>query len=237
MTASPSRALSLRGRAVSPVPRAEDLRERTVTHSGATIIPIRAFTGGKSRLAPHLSRRERCDLLRWMAERVVEAARPFDTAIVTSAIDVRSWALDLGLVAIPDPGTLNLAARAGLDWAQAAGVERAVVVHADLPLAQSLHQLYETVDPGEVLAVRSRTGSGTPALSLPTQLPFRFNYGEGSFARHREEASRLGAPFRELVSEQLAHDVDTQDDLAALPRHIRALPAVAAGLGHPARAR
>lgn len=208
-----------------------------MTRPGTTIIPIRAFASGKSRLAPRLSAQHRCDLLRWMAERVVEAARPSETVVVTSADEVRSWALAMGLITIPDPGTLNLAARAGVDWAHAAGAERAIVVHADLPLAQSLRSLGEPREPGEILAVRSRTGDGTPALSLPAGLPFRFRYGEGSFERHRSESSRVGAPFREILSARLAHDIDTQDDLAALPEVIRALPVVAAGLGRPARAR
>ena len=107
----------------------------------AVIVPIRGFEGGKQRLGPPLDAGQRAALLRSMAERVVLAAGPLPVAVVSGAREVRAWAASFELVLLDDPGSLNEAAAAGVRWAASQGIVRAVVAHADLPLATTLAPL------------------------------------------------------------------------------------------------
>lgn len=200
-----------------------------MTSSQATagvVIPIRAFDGGKERLSPHLDRAQRAALFRSMAGRVADAALATaavgDVVVVTSAPEVRDWADERALEVVDDPGTLDEAAAAGaaaLSLKRAVDrpvVDRVVVVHADLPL---IVDLVEATMPGAArvaVVVPCRHGDGTPVLSLPADVDFRFSYGPGSFARHVAEARRLGLEVVELVDDhRLRHDVDSIDDLHA----------------------
>jgi 2-phospho-L-lactate guanylyltransferase len=91
------------------------------------------------------------------------------------------------------------------------GVERAIVAHADLPLATTLGWLADF--PGVTL-VPDRRCDGTNVTAVPTGSGFEFSYGGGSFARHRAEAARLGLPARLVSDPFLAWDVDLPGDLA-----------------------
>ena len=57
---------------------------------------------------------------------------------------------------------------------------------------------------------------GTPVLSVPTAVDFRFAYGPGSFRLHAAEARRLGLGLRVVRDADLGFDVDIPDDLEAL---------------------
>ncbi|MGH9022386.1 MAG: hypothetical protein ACRDV9_04690 [Acidimicrobiia bacterium] len=181
--------------------------------SAAVVIPIRAFAGGKSRLAGLLAPTTRSDLLALLAGQVAAAAAGFPTAVVSSAPEVLVWASQRGLATIADPGSLNAAAAAAQRWATSLGVERVVIAHADLPLARSLAALTADGPERMVAAVRCHRADGTPVLSLPTTLPFRFAYGRGSFARHVLEAAHQGAAFRRIGDPCLEVDVDGPGDL------------------------
>ena len=71
-------------------------------------IPIRAFSDGKSRLAPAVSQAERARLMQAMAERVVAAARPSPIVVVSSAPEVVAWADRLGLDVVPEIGRAHV---------------------------------------------------------------------------------------------------------------------------------
>ncbi len=179
------------------------------------VIPLRAFHGGKARLASRLEPEGRTRFVRWMAERVVAAAADLPVAVVTDAADVRGWAERLGATVLDDPGSLDASASVGRDWARRAGLERLVVAHGDLPRARSFQSVLPA-EPGGVVAVACHRGDGTPVLSVPTAAPFTFSYGAGSFARHRSEAERLDLPFVAVDDPSLAFDVDLPDDLDQL---------------------
>jgi len=86
------------------------------------------------------------------------------------------------------------------------------VAHADLPQATGLAELAGT--PGDpVTLVPDRDDDGTNVAVVPASAGFRFAYGPGSFARHSEEARRLGLGPRVLRRADLAWDVDEPDDL------------------------
>ncbi len=180
------------------------------------VVPLRSFVRAKERLASVLDERARTELARAMADRVVAAASPHPVVVVSSAPEVEVWARAQSFDVVADPGTLDAAADAGRAWARAHAMTRVVVAHGDLPFAESFEAL---VAPGAALVaviVRDHRRDGTPAISLPTAVPFTFSYGEGSAARHEAEARRCGLEVRVLDDDVLGFDVDTPDDLGAL---------------------
>lgn len=186
--------------------------------TASVVIPIRSFEAGKSRLGAQLDPVRRAELLRAMADNVVAAAGPMPIAVVSNAGEVRRWAADLGLTVLDDPGTLDLAAAAGLGWAATAGFGRVVVAHADLPLATSLAPVAADGRRPIVTAVPCHRDDGTPVLSLPvTATNFVFAYGPGSFRRHAAAARAAGLAFRVRRDGRLGRDVDAPEDLIGLP--------------------
>jgi 2-phospho-L-lactate guanylyltransferase len=159
---------------------------------------------------------QRAWLVAEMADRVLAAARPLPVTVVTSAREVRSWAAARGVPVLDDPGSLDLAAAAGVAWVQSLGLPRAVIAHADLPLASGLEGLARDGGRPVVAAVPCHRDDGTPVLSVPSDGAFRFAYGPGSFRRHAAEARRLRLGFRVVRDAALAFDVDADDDLAGL---------------------
>lgn len=177
----------------------------------AIVVPVKAFHAAKLRLAPALSPEAREVLAREMASRVVRAAGDLPVTVVCDDPVVRSWALEVGAAVHWTPGLgLDGAVAAGVDVVTAAGAQRVVVAHADLPLATGLDHV---VGRSGVVLVPDRRHDGTNVIALPAGSGFRFAYGPGSFSRHHAEALRLGLPVEVVDDSVLAWDVDIPDDL------------------------
>lgn len=176
------------------------------------LIPIRSFDDMKSRLAEALDVEQRRRLAMWMAARVMAAADPLPTRIVTDDLEVAEWALTTR-AGVLDPGVrgLNPCVAAAVDAVAAEGFERAIVAHADLPGARSLAAL----DAAGVVIAPDTARDGSNVLSVPTGAGFSFHYGPGSFAAHRAEAARLGLGVTVIDDPDLAWDVDDPADLPA----------------------
>lgn len=199
----------------------------------AVVVPVRSFDGALSRLASVLDRPRRRDLMRELAGRVVAAARPHPVHVVTSDPEVAEWAGTVGAAAMRvdesgpapvkrlaaaaaaaeggEPG-LTASVTAAVERLAGAGVQRAVVAHADLPLVESLEA---SVGPGLTIAP-DRHRDGSNVVCVPAAAGFRFAYGPGSFQRHLTEAGRLGLPVTVVDDPALAWDLDHPEDLAAL---------------------
>ena len=207
----------------------------------AVVVPVRSFDGALSRLAGVLDRSRRRDLMRELAGRVVAAGRPHPVHVVTSDPEVAEWAGAVGAAAIrvgePGPGPVERPAAAAAEGGEigltasvtaaverlaAAGVQRAVVAHADLPLVESLEA---AVGPGLTIAP-DRRRDGSNVVCVPAAAGFRFAYGPGSFERHLAEAGHLGLPVTVVDDPALAWDLDHPEDLAALSQSL-----TAAGVG------
>jgi 2-phospho-L-lactate guanylyltransferase len=177
----------------------------------AVVIPVKAFHAAKLRLAPALSPAARALLAREMATRVVRAAGSLPVLVVCDDEDVRSWAVDVGASAHWTPGLgLIGAVEAGVDAAAAAGADRVLVAHADLPLATGLDHV---VGDDGVLIVPDRWNDGTNVIAVPATSGFRFAYGPGSAQRHAVEAHRLGLRVQVIDDQVLGWDVDHPGDL------------------------
>ncbi len=197
--------------------------------NAAVVVPIKAFGAAKVRLSPALDPATRAELARAMATRVLRAAGPLPTLVVCDDEEVRAWTERQGAEALWTAGLgLNGAVEAGVAHLARRGVARAVVAHADLPLARDLRWLASF---DGVTLVPDRHRDGTNAACVPTDAGFRFAYGAGSFAAHRAEALRIGLAVRLVPDELLGWDLDVAADLE-LPAHLR-LPGDVAALLRP----
>ena len=198
------------------------------------VIPVRSFTFGKSRLvgafgAGSFATTSHEAFVRGLADRAVDAASPRPTAVVTSAPEVREWAAGRNLVVLPDPGSLDGAADAGREWVAGHGIDRVVIVHADLPDIVSLDSVAGDGAAGVAVIVPCHRRDGSPVVSLPVapvpgSAPFEFSYGPGSFARHSAEAKRAGLELRIVIDDAMGFDIDGPDDLAVVLARGRVAP-------------
>jgi 2-phospho-L-lactate/phosphoenolpyruvate guanylyltransferase len=179
----------------------------------AVLVPVKAFAHAKRRLTSALGDDERRALVRNMAEQVLAAAAPFPVAVVCDDTEVATWARAHGAVVLWEPGRgLNGAVQSGVEQLASRGVRDVVVAHADLPMARDLARLAGF---DGVTLVPDRRDDGTNVIALSTSSGFRFAYGPGSFARHREECERLGLAVRVVREPLLSYDVDWPSDLSA----------------------
>ena len=189
----------------------------------ALLVPIKAFTSAKVRLAPVLDAGERAQLARLLAAGVLRAARGLTVAVVCDDTEVAEWARARGAQVIWTPARgLNAAVTEGVAVLASSGVELVTVAHADLPLVTDLSGLARS---GAVVLAADRHGDGTNVACVPAGAGFRFAYGPGSLARHVGEAARLGLPVEVLMRDDLAWDVDVPDDLGYMAGPVGPAPA------------
>lgn len=182
------------------------------------LVPVKAFTEAKQRLRPVLADHLRSALAQRCAETVLLAARPLDVWVVCDDDSIEAWAQEHGASVIRTPSAgLNPAISAGAAQLAQSGVDMVVIAHGDLPLATDLHTVLDA-RPRSVSAVTIVPDlgfDGTNVMALPRALigAFTFRYGRGSFLAHIGEALRHGSAVRIVRNPELAHDIDTPDDL------------------------
>ncbi len=184
------------------------------------VVPVRAFRLGNTRLAAGLDDATRTALAQQLATRVVQAAGDAPVVVVTSAPEVVAWAEAAGARVVADPGSLDAAARDGVEALARLGCRRAVVAHADLPYVASYAPVTHDAGTATAVLVPCHRDDGTPVLSIPTDAAgsFTFAYGPGSFRRHIAAARAAGLSVRVVRDRALAFDIDTVDDIAILER-------------------
>ena len=179
------------------------------------LVPVKAFSQAKARLAAVLDEPGRASLAREMAARVLAAAAPLPVTVACDDEEVAAWAESCGAAVAWTRGLgLNGAVAAGVEALAAQGAGRIVVAHADLPHARDLAPIAAG---GGVVAVPDRHEDGTNVLAVPATSGFRFAYGPGSFRRHEAEAARLRLPFTVRRPADLTWDVDVPADLEPMP--------------------
>ena len=189
-----------------------------------TIIPVKPFGLGKSRLAPVLSAPERAALNRAMFEHVLRTAiAAFGAArivVVTADAEAASLAGQHEAQVLPEQTAddLNGALASGMTYVRARGAEAALVLPSDLPhlgrddlmaISAALRQVPCCV----VAPDLSRTGTNALAMAPPDETLLRF--GPESFARHADLAEARKLALRIVTRPGLAFDLDTPDDYRA----------------------
>jgi 2-phospho-L-lactate guanylyltransferase len=200
----------------------------------AALIPMKELAHAKQRLAPLLDERQRRELALAMLTDVLTAcvdSGSFDlTCVVSSDPEVCWHARELGARPIAEPATLRSetglrALNAGLTFAQRylarrVGVTELVIVPADVPLATP-GDLYAVVAalgedaPRAVVVPSSDNGTNALALRPAEAIPMRF--GPDSADAHEAAAREAGLGVVRLEIDGLRFDVDSDDDLRALP--------------------
>jgi 2-phospho-L-lactate guanylyltransferase len=189
----------------------------------AIIIPVKAPSEGKSRLAGVLSALDR-ETLNWRLlagtlDQVTALADLGDVVVVSKSAAVLAEAARRHFAACAEPelGDLNDAVAIGADHAQQVGAREIMVLPVDLPWLSS-HQLRQVVDDsradGDVTIITDRQGCGTNVLLWRPAALAQFHYGIGSAARHAETAAGLGLRVSVQQDARLSFDLDTPQDLA-----------------------
>lgn len=174
------------------------------------LIPIKAFQAAKGRLKGWLSDADRASLARFMAARVIAAARPLPTFIACDDDEVAEWAETQGAHVLWGPGLgLNGAIDQGVDMIAGKGAEHVIICHGDVPLADDLSRV---VRRGHIVVVPDRRRDGTNVLSRPCSIDLPAAYGGGSFRSHLAAALVTGSPVTVRVDLRLSIDIDTIDD-------------------------
>jgi len=180
--------------------------------NAVVLVPVKAFTDAKARLAAVLDEADRERLARWTSERVLAAAGELPTYVACDDQEVASWARQHGATILWHPGVgLNAAVNNSVTALREAGVTDVIVAHGDLP---RVHSLAAVAEPGTLTLVPDRHGDGTNVVGVPTNMPFQFAYGPGSFRRHLDAAIGAGLSVRVRRDPLLALDIDTPSDLA-----------------------
>lgn len=173
------------------------------------LVPVKAFTEAKQRLAPVLDPPTRARLARWLADGVVSSVGTTPVFVVCDDPEVRRWAEHRGATALWTAQLgLNGAVDDGVAAIAASGFDHVVVSHADLPLPAGI---VEQARPATATFVPDRRRDGTNVMSFPTGSPIAARYGPGSFRRHCSAAT---APTIEVrFDHHLSIDLDTSTDL------------------------
>ena len=198
------------------------------------IVPVKPLRRGKSRLARVLSTDERMMLNQTMLAntlRVLQSVKEIDQIVVISRdSSVLGMARDFKARTVQEDGHshLNLALQRATVVAEMYGATSVLILPADLPLL-SAEVLRDSVlragkAPSAVIAPDHR-GDGTNAMLItPTGL-FGYHYGVGSFRKHCELASKVGAKLEIVEREELGLDLDLPEDLEHL-KQIEAAKAI-----------
>ena len=195
------------------------------------IVPLKALSSTKQRLAPVLSDTARHSLVRAMAADVLTQLRSHPQIDKVSIVCGEGWsAAQFADTHLRVWNESTLAVR-GLNSALTAALTKAecdsgLLIHGDLPFLQrvDITRVVSAASRVDVVLCSDQTATGTNALLMPRDTPLVLSFGERSFDRHREAAMTLGASWEAVQASGIATDIDSPEDLLLLS-------AEAAGLG------
>ena len=195
------------------------------------IVPQKALSSTKQRLAGVLSEVARQSLVMAMADDVLSQLRSHPKIDKVSIVCGEGWSE----AQFADPSLRvwqeSVLAAKGLNNALTAALTKAecdsvLLIHGDLPFLQrvDITRVVSTASRVDVVLCSDQTATGTNALLMPRDTPLVLSFGERSFDRHREAAMTLGASWEAVQASGIATDIDSPEDLLLLS-------AEAAGLG------
>jgi len=199
----------------------EQSGRRTQTYA---IVPVKASSTAKSRLARALSSGNRRTLALAMLSDVLEALHKTRglqrIVVVTRDIDAARLATRKRALVISEGRAhgLNSAIRAGLRFAEREGADQALIIPADIPLAKSsdFQAILKKGHKGDIIIVPSHDLRGTNALLLHPPRVMPVSYGIDSFRRHSRLAQERNLTIRVLKLQSVGLDADTPLDIIAI---------------------
>jgi 2-phospho-L-lactate guanylyltransferase len=132
----------------------------------------------------------------------------------------------------PERPGLNPALEQAAAAVREAGVSTVLILPADLPLISSADIDNVLRRDAPVVIAPDRHGTGTNALMVRLDAfgeSFVFQFGEGSYDNHHDEAARLGVDAMTAMAPGTSFDLDTPADLAELDA-MRATPGAGRGI-------
>ena len=202
-----------------------------------TVIPVKPFSEGKSRLASYISPQTRNILNRNLLARTLEAIHlaHIDAGIVVVSRDndALNLATRMGCHGLTEelsaPQSLETGSRAfstaselqlNAALAQAAchvvtrGATRVLVLPTDMPnlTAEDVRTMSSPRGRGPQIIIAPSRDGGTNALMLQPVQAIPFAFGRDSFQRHRRLAAEAGIPVRVVESASLVFDIDLPED-------------------------
>lgn len=185
------------------------------------LVPVKALSTVKSRLAPHLSLCQRetlvLDMLHHVLAVLQESERLEQIAVVSPDERVLHFARKWGARALLEeqPGHNVALHSAALEERGATGL---LTISADLPLLQAddIFMLIEQAAQYDVVLAPSRDETGTNALLVRPPLALPYLFGPNSLQRYLQAARQEDLSSTVYKSRGLALDIDTIDDLHIL---------------------
>jgi 2-phospho-L-lactate guanylyltransferase len=193
----------------------------------ALLVPVKDLRNAKQRLAGILTPEDRLALAQAMLAdtlRAVRGVRHADKIFVVTNYEPAmqtaheyGWEILREEQQVSESVSVDAASRQCEEW----GITAVLRLPLDLPLVTSpdIDELLgvECVAPAVVI-VPSRDGTGTNAILRTPPTLFPSHFGNGSFAKHCDEAVRLGAQVLKRRNVRMEMDVDDEADLRALLR-------------------
>jgi 2-phospho-L-lactate/phosphoenolpyruvate guanylyltransferase len=178
-----------------------------MTRKWTALVPFGAIETAKSRLALALSPEERKALAMTMLEHVVSVlhASPSigDVIMLSNTPLIRT-------IGVEDFGDgLN----AGLERVRSSLDLPLLVLHGDLPLleVEDIEAICRSAQ-GLIVVALDRHKSGTNAIAIDADIPFKLMFGENSAFKH---LSQSGPDTKICQRQGFCFDIDTPDDLMA----------------------
>jgi 2-phospho-L-lactate guanylyltransferase len=183
------------------------------------VVPVKAATAGKQRLAPALDRGGREHLVRAMLGLVLGAVRGSQLLARAYVLTPDSSLVPQDVEWIPDTGGgLN---RELMRAAAVSNADAMLILPADLPWIGStdVDTLLSKARPGRAVVVPDKAELGTNALLLAPPLSMRPRFGVQSLSLHIQSANSSGAICVIHRCRNLARDIDEPADLPGLLEH------------------
>jgi 2-phospho-L-lactate/phosphoenolpyruvate guanylyltransferase len=194
------------------------------------IIPVKRFGEAKQRLLDRVDRPQRAAIVKAMLADVLNAVTTVDAVerviLVSGEGRAERVALrhaqrvktPIEVFVDPDDRGHSEAAVFGIIRAKALGAAAVALLPGDCPLLDSgeLSAALERLEPGRIIVVPDRHGTGTNGLLMSPADAIGPAFGEGSAERHRDRAERAGYEVAIEPVESLGLDLDTPEDLTAL---------------------
>jgi 2-phospho-L-lactate guanylyltransferase len=186
------------------------------------IVPVKPLRRGKSRLAGVLSEDDRADLNRRLLVHTIDTLKSMpevvDVLVVSRDTEALALARDHHARTLREDGAphLNVALQRATQVARSYKSQSVLVLPADLPQIQIEDirvMLAEGSQPPVVVIAPDHRKEGTNALYINPAGIIDYDFGEGSFLRHRQRALEAGVDLRVVELPSLAHDVDLPEDL------------------------
>jgi len=187
-----------------------------------TVIPVKAFHLGKSRL--NLPDAQRVQVNRAFLRHVLDTAtavvRPDHVVVVSCDEQALTMARRAGARAVREshPGDLNEALTQGAQFASDRGADAVLSLFCDLPdvAPDDVRAMIDAFAPDTVVLAPDESGTGTNAILMaPNHLPYR--HGPNSLWRHLNAAREARLSFQIVRREGLARDIDTPSQWLAMP--------------------